>query len=453
MVTSIVSSLGGGSGLDTARLVDDLASASRTPKVELFTRRVESVQAKISAVAQARADLEAFASSLTELVNGGSLQSQPSLSDPSAASATVAQGARIGNVTGELVIEQLARAQTVYSTPVGDPAAAIGQGSMTLSIGGVDYAIAVGASNDSLNGLASAINATASGVSASIVSDENGARLVLRGAVGSNNAFSLSTSDAGLMPFATGGGGMILGQAAQDAKFLLDGVAYQRNSNTISNVLPGITLTLKKAAPGVPVTISSVRPTDALRQTVQDFVSVFNTLKKDLAVARVATRSDGALRSLERQLSGLLTTNLSSHPSIRSLSDIGISTNRDGTISLDPAKFEAALRNHPDAVEALFSPVRDATHDATTDPGIGLLLQQINDSATAADGLLETLRKRLDRESASIAKDQARMEERELAYRARLERQFGTLDSRISALKATQSYLEQQVKVWTRSES
>jgi flagellar hook-associated protein 2 len=87
-----------------------------------------------------------------------------------------------------------------------------------------------------------------------------------------------------------------------------------------------------------------------------------------------------------------------------------------------------------------------------TDPGIGRALQEIADKATGTDGILESLRSRLDKESAGIVKDQQRMEARETAYRARLERQFGTLDSRISALKATQSYLEQQIKVWTNSE-
>jgi len=87
-----------------------------------------------------------------------------------------------------------------------------------------------------------------------------------------------------------------------------------------------------------------------------------------------------------------------------------------------------------------------------TDPGIGKALQQIVDKATGTDGILETLKSRLDKESAGIVKDQERMEARETAYRTRLERQFGTLDSRISALKATQSYLEQQIKVWTKSE-
>jgi flagellar hook-associated protein 2 len=454
MVSSIVSSLGGGSGIDTAKLVEELANASRAPKVELLGKRLQTVQAKISAVAQARSDLENFANSLSELVAGGSLQSQPQVSDSAIASAVAISGARIGSLSSELSVTQLARFQSVYSDYVADPAAAIGQGSLTLTVGGSDFAVTIGASNDSLNGLAAAINATSSGVSASVIADSNGSRLVLRGESGEAKAFTLSSADAGLSRFTYGSGaGLTLGQAAQDAKFTLDGVAYQRSTNSIADVIPGMTLTLKKAAPGSPVTISSERPTEALRQTLQDFVSVFNTLKRDIAAARTATGGDSSLRSLDRKLSDLVSAALTSDPTIKRLSDIGIQTTRDGTLSLDTAKLNVALRDFPDAVESLFSPVRDATHTATTDPGIGGVLKQLADSATGSNGLLESLRTRLEKESAGIAKDQERMEQREAAYRSRLERQFGTLDSRISALKATQSYVEQQVKVWTRSES
>lgn len=250
-------------------------------------------------------------------------------------SATAIAGARIGGLSSQIVIDQLARSQTVYSGYVADPAAPIAQGTMTLSVGGRDFAIVVDAAHANLNGLASAINATASGISASIVSDAAGSRLVLRGQSGSAAAFTLTSADPALDPFAYGGGGtMTLGQQAQDARFTVDGVAYVRDSNAIADVVPGVTLSLKKAAAGSPVSIGSARPTEALRQSLQDFVAVFNTLKKDMDAARKATGGDSALRSLDRQLGKLLSTDLTSAGAIRRLSDLGIATNRDGTISL-----------------------------------------------------------------------------------------------------------------------
>lgn len=447
---SIISSLGGGSGLDTTKMIEDLANASRQPKLDLLTKRADTVKAKISAVAQARSDLETFTNSLGDLVAGGTLQSQPTVSNSAVLGATAQTGARVGDLSGEIEVTQLARPQTVYSDYVADPSASLGGGSLTLTVGGRPTQVVVDAAHDSLSGLAAAINASGAGVSATIRTDANGSRLVLRGASGSLNGFTLASTDAGLQAYTFGSGtGLTLGQGAQDAKFTLDGVAYVRSQNIISDAVPGVTLTLKKAAPGEQVSLSAERPTQVLRQTVQDFVTVYNTLRKDLTAARTATGSDAALRALEQQLGGLLTAPCASGGSVRTMADLGVSTTRDGTLTINSATLELALKNHPDEVEAIFSPTRDETHTTSTDPGIGSVLKALNDNATKSGGPLESLRQRLETESSGVAKDKERMETREAAYRTRLQQQFGGLDSRISALKATQSYLEQQVKVWT----
>jgi flagellar hook-associated protein 2 len=455
MINGIASSLGAGSGIDTARIVQDLAEASRAPKAEQFGVRAEAIRAKISAVAQARSDLDSFVSSLRDLIAGGTLQTQPTPSDPSMLSATAAPGTRIGSATRDIEISQLARAQTLYSQTVGAAADPVGLGTLTLSVGGQSHAIVIDTSNNSLSGLAAAINATGSGVQASVARDGAGMRLILKGASGAANAFTVEASagsEAALSRFthAGGAGGLIVGQTAQDAEFRVDGVAYSRASNTVNDVIDGITLSFKKAEPGTIVTLGATPPVEALRQTINDFVSVFNTLKRDIATAITATGGDAALRALDRQLSALIGQPLTSHPDIDGLSRIGIKTARDGTISLDTGRLEAVLRSNPQEVEALFSPTRDATHSETTDPGIGLALGRVRDAMTAGNGPLEALRQRLEKEAQQVEKNRVRMEEREAAYRSRLERQFGQMDARIAAIKATQSYLEQQIKLWTR---
>ena len=175
-----------------------------------------------------------------------------------------------------------------------------------------------------------------------------------------------------------------------------------------------------------------------------DFTEVFNTLKRDLGEARTATGGDPATRALDQQLSRLISQSVTSDPAINSLSDIGFATNRDGTVTVNAAKLEAALTANPDAVEALFNPVRDATRTETTDPGISVALRTIKDGASGTNGQLELLRARLVKEGDTISKNRERMEEREDRFRARLERQFASLDGRIGALRATQSYIEQQ---------
>lgn len=152
-------------------------------------------------------------------------------------------------------------------------------------------------------------------------------------------------------------------------------------------------------------------------------------------------------------MSAFIAQPLTGDANIRSLSDVGISTNRDGAIALNIAKLEAALRDFPDAVEAIFNPPRDATRSEATDPGIAFALDALRDAAVANNGALEQVRSSLQREAGNIAQNRNRMEQREDAYRTRVEKQYAGMDARISALKVTQSYLEQQIKLWNSSEN
>ncbi len=456
MLNSIASSLGFGSGLDVNKLVSDLAAASRAPKVQAFDARSRAVQAKISAVAQARSDLESFSTSMASVVAGGTLQSQPSVSDETALSATAAPGVRLGNFSGEISVVKLAKSQSLYSATLLSATDPIGQGTLTASIGSTSFAVTIDATNDSLTGLAAAINASGSGVKANIVTDGSGSRLVLKGETGSAKAFTVAGqagNDAGLDRFLFNGPGSMMteAQAAQDAEFTLDQIPYMRPTNSFSDVIPGVTVTLKKAAIGVPIAIGSRRPAEAIRSTLNDFVSVFNQLKQDIAAARTATNGDQNLRALDQQLSRFISLPLSSNGDLNSLSDIGIVTNRDGTLSLNSARFDSAMLARPDALEALFSPTRDAAHSEVTDPGISAAFKALVAANTADNVGLASLKSRLDKESASLAKDRERMELRETAYAARLTQQYGSLDAKIGTLKATQSYLDQQIKMWTQS--
>ena len=454
MLSSIANNLGFGSGIDVAGLVSDLAAASRAPKVQRLDALARANQAKVSSLAQARSDLDSFADSLADLAAGGTLRSAPVTSNDSAISVTANAGTLLGSYAGEIVVNSLARAQTIYSGYVPSSTDPVGQGTMSLTVGTAIYAVAIDASNDSLNGLANAINATGSGVRASVINDAGNFRLVLKGESGAAKAFTLTAdagADAGLSQFSSAG--MTVGQTANDAAFTVDGVAYARATNSFGDVVPGMTISLKKADPAATITIGSIRPNDALKQTLGDFVAVFNTLKTDVKAARLANNGNPALRAFERQLSAFIGQPMTSDAAVRSLSDVGISTNRDGTISLNSAKLDAALRDHPDAVEAIFNPPRDGARTETTDPGLAVALDALRDASVASTGPLEQVRAALQRETESIAKNRDRMERREDAYRARLEKQYAGMDARIGALKATQSYLEQQIKLWNSSDS
>ena len=455
MVTSIASALGAGSGIDIPKLVDDLANASREPKVTRLNDLVKANQARVSAVAQARSDLEGFANSLEQMISDGSLRSTPTVSDDSVLSATARAGLSADSFSATVVVTSLARAQTAYSGIVADRKAAIGTGTMTLSAGGKDYTITIGSTNNSLEGLMTAINASGSGVTASIVSDTGGSRIVLKGQTGEANAFTLSANagaDPALSAFTYGSGGsMTLGQSAANAEFTIDGIAYSRASNIIDDIVPGMSLTLKKAAPGQPVDIGASRPLDMIRQTVGDFVAVYNQLKNSISAASKLSGGTNSLYMLERELAGMVNKVLTSGSGINKLSDIGISSTRDGLLAVDSAKLEKALAADAGAVEALFNPRRDATHTATTDPGIAGILDAIRDKAVSSTGVIGQISTALSNKSKSLSEQLDKVEQREDAYRTQLEKKYSKLDAKLNALKATQTYLEQQIKLWNNS--
>ncbi|MHA4839241.1 flagellar filament capping protein FliD [Sphingopyxis sp. MSC1_008] len=451
MVSSIANSLGFGSGLDVKQLVTDLSNASRDPKIARMNSLNQANQTRISALAQARSDLDGFANSLGQMVSDGTLRSTPTVSDESVLGATSRAGLSADSFAATVVVNQLARAQTNYSGVVADRAAAIGAGTMTLTVGGVAKTITIGATNNSLDGLANAINASGAGVTASIIADEGGHRLIVKGPTGEVGAFTLAAdagADPGLAAFSTSGG-MTVGQTAANAEFTIDGVAFSRASNIVDDVIPGMSLTLKKAAPGQGVDIGASRPLEMIKQTVGDFVSVYNQLKKSLVAASSMSGATTSLREIERELSGLVNKVLSSHGSINKLSDIGISSTKDGLLSVDNAKLDKVLASDAGAVEALFNPRRDATHTEMSDPGIAFALDAIRDKAVGVNGAINRVSKTLNAKKENLVDQLEKIEERESAYKARLEKQYGTLEAKLAAFKATQTYLEQQIKLWT----
>ena len=450
MTTNIANSLGFGSGINVNQLVSDLAAASRAPKVERFDVLARASQAKISTVAKARADLDSFADTLANLVQTGSLSSQPNVSNATALKADALPGAQLGALATEIEIRQLARAQTAHSGLVASSGAPIGIGMLTLNVGGVGHDITIDAATNSLAGLADAINASGSGVRASVVPDQGQFRLVLKGETGLANAFTLTAqagADPALAELVTTG--LTLSQPASDAVLRVDGIEYSRPSNRIADIVPGVELTLQKAEAGSLISLGSTRPASALKQTVSDFVTVFNQLQSSLKEARQTIGGTGNLRGLDRQLMALIGRDLTSHAAVNSLSDIGITLDRSGSLTLDLRRLDAALANHPDAVEALFNPPRNALQTAETDPGLAHALDALRDAAIAPGGLLESLGRRFEAEAQELSKNRDRMQAREAAYEARLQKQYATLDARLSAFKATQSYLEQQIKLWS----
>ncbi len=446
MVINVSSSLGYGSGLDIPKLVSDLAAASRLPKIARLDARAAVAQTTISAVARIKSSLEAVASSLAAVVGDGTLQTQPNVSDPAVLTAKAIPGQSLSPITTQVEVLALARGQTLASAPSPAASAPVGQGTLRLTVGGVAHDIVITSSNDSLSGLAAAITASDSGARASLVNDGGGVRLVVRGPTGEANAFTLEriAGDAALDRFSTAQ--MTVAQTAADASLRVDGIMLSRPSNIVDDVVPGMVLTLRTARPGGEVSIGTQPPGDAIRSALTDFATAYNDVRKILAEAPAATRNDGEVRAFERAFTNLVSQPLTSDPNINSLTAIGFSTNRDGTIAFDRERFAGAYRSDPAAVEQIFVPLRTDTRTQITDPGLNTAFGTL---ATAFGARLGGVSTRLGKEAQSVERKRERVEARELLYRGRLERQFANIDVRIGAIKSTQSFLDQQIKLWT----
>lgn len=531
--SSILQSLGTGSGIDTQGLIASLAAAERGPKESLIEKREAANQASISSLGNISSAIDSFASALGSLISGGTLFTQPTVSDATLLSASALPGSSLGSLSSQLEIKQLAQAQSLVSAGLDSADSQVGAGTLTLTIGAKSYDITIDSTNNSLTGLAKAINDKKTGVTASVITDQGKAKLVLKGATGTDAAFTLGVpndTSSGLERFAFGTGvtgGMTQAQEAKNAIVSLDGIEVQRSSNSFNDLIAGVQIDLKKAAPGTIINIGAQRPTAAITQGVNDFVSAYNELQSLLNEATAAPsaasadggplRNDLSVRELKRQLSGLTSKVLNSTGGVATLAEIGVGTNRDGTLSVNAARLQTALQNDPDGVEKLFNPgqyssspflaitsgagkvapgtytitnvvpaadgtaasgmidgvamkgigtnlVAPSTSAAvglslkvtgavtsatiTIDPGLGGALQGIRDALRAKEGPIDTSQQRLTKEADTIAKDRESMETRYQAYYNQLVISFSKMEGQVSAFKATQSYLQQQIDAW-----
>ena len=378
--SSILTSLGAGSGIDTASLVSNLVTATFSDRESGLTSKQTANTAQISALGSLTSGISSFSSALKTLVAGGTLKSQPSSSNTSILTVKASGTASIANLSASLEVRQLAQAQTLASAAVPVATPQVGQGSLTLTTPAGSFNIAVTPPSNSIDDLAKAINAantgtTPSGVTASVITDSSGKRLVLKGQTGVANAFSLAANpdaNAALANFAfdalnpTANPNMTLAQQAQNATIRMDGVDSSYATNTVTDLIAGATLNLVSAQPGTTIALGVTRPTDAITQAVSDFVDAYNELNTQIATASAAatdTTEAGvlhgtpAVREMQRQLRTITSTTLTMLPNgPQTLAEIGVSTKQDGTLAVDTDKLAQALAAYPDSVEAMFNP-------------------------------------------------------------------------------------------------
>ncbi|AZR42399.1 flagellar filament capping protein FliD [Marinobacter salarius] len=381
-----ISSLGIGSGVLTSDLVDQLVQAERAPTENRLAKKTEQTQALISAYGKLRSAITELRLPMRQLSAPDNLKAFSASSSNEDIAVSV-DSANASRGTYSVDVTSLASAQALASRDVfaDRDSTSVGQGSLTLNVGDKTTNITIDSSNDTLQGLANAINEADAGVSAGVIDTGSGFQLVFSAdETGTANSVSISvsgdsggtnTDNQGLSRFAFNAdmdadSGLQQTIAASDAVMKINGVEVTRSTNSFENVIDGLTFDI--AATGTS-TIKVEQDFGAVADRVQGFVDKFNSLQSTIdklagfnAEAGVGSllTGDSTVRTIQNQLRQVLTRVVPGleNANVRSLADVGITTNFEtGGLEFDREIFEEQLKNNPDDVTALFAEQGRAT--------------------------------------------------------------------------------------------
>ncbi|HQT26558.1 MAG TPA: flagellar filament capping protein FliD, partial [Burkholderiales bacterium] len=333
-----------------------------------------------------------FQSSVASLTSQSTFQNLTATpSDSTVLNASAGTGASVGNYS--INVSALAQAQTLVASGQTGTTSSIGTGTSTTltfdfgTTSGTTFTqdptqgtktVTIDSSNNSLKGIMDAINAANIGVNASIVNDGSSApyRLELTSSSGANHSMEIAVSGDStlhsLLSYSPSATGQSVTQtvAGQDASLSVNGLAISSPSNTVSSAISGVTLNLLKTGAA---SLSVTNNASSVQSEVQSFVSAYNTLHGTLGSLinyDTTTQTGGPLTgdftamSVESKLSGILVSavpGISSHAGISTLAQLGISLNKDGTLSLNNATLQNAVSSHLSDVAAMFASVGTAT--------------------------------------------------------------------------------------------
>jgi flagellar hook-associated protein 2 len=458
--SSLITSTGIGSGLDIGAIVTALTNSFGAAQTNSLNSQETTLDAQVSAYGTFTSSVDKLKSTLGTLEVPSHLAGfKATVADDKIASATVNANAVAG--TYSLQVQNLATAATLTSAPL-STTAAVGSGTLTVTVGGKSTAVTIDTSNNTLAGIAGAINSQsgASGVTASIIATTAGSRLVLAGtATGSANAISVAQSggDGGLAALtydpASTTNGLTQSQAAQDANFLINGFPATSTSNQVTSAISGVTLNLTAAsAADTPTSVTVSPDTSAAHDAIHAFVDALNDTLSSIATltsydptSQTAGPLNGnaTLQSFQNQLQSLLGKLTTGNGSVGSLADLGISVGADGTYSVDDTKLGNALTGNLANVTSFLS--------GTT--GLATQLDTFINGYTKTGGILDTINTGLNASLKSVASQQAALTAQLAAYSARLTAEYNAMDTAVAKLKQTQTYLTAQFNAGSSSSS
>lgn len=442
----------GSSSIDVASIVSNLTANKRAATDKSLAAQVTANTTQISAIGNFTSSLTSLQTAMKALTDGSAFTTQKtSVGDSTILSAVADSDAQPNNYN--IVVNQLAASQKTTSTSFADSKTAVGTGTLTITIGGKSMNLDVASGANSLETIRDSINKASDnpGVSAAIVTGSDGAHLVLTSvSTGKDNAFTVTSSggDGNLSQLDFDPATDTATTAAQDAEFTIDGLAATSATNTTGTAIDGVTLTFAKVGPSsVNITNDTSAVSTAITSLVasyNNFISTYQQLTKyDATNQQVgALIGDATLMSIKSQMSQLIgsqASGVSSGP--RSLSDLGVSFQVDGTLKFDSTKLTKVLATNPKETQALLSGTN----------GIAPKLDKMITAWTSSSGILTQRTANLNTKAKDLTQQQADYNVTIQAYSDRLTKQYTALDAMMTKLAGTSSYLTQQFDALTAS--
>ena len=395
-MVDFIKSLGAGSGIDTQSLVSQLVEAERAPAQQRLDSRRETLDAQISAYGTLKSSLSEFQGLLSTLANNETFGAR-TVALPTTDVLTpnsLASGAQPGSY--QLEVLSVAKAHSLSMGNEDASNSALGaSGTLNIRFGNWSYndndplpdtpnaftlneeraslAISITAT-DTLDSIAKKINDTDSGIQASVLRVGTQYQLQLTAPSGASNALEISGSDPSLAQFeynALSYASVTETQQAADAILKVNGLEVSRESNEIDDVIDGFNFTLNKSSGGETFSFTIEEDTSIANQAIRDFVEGYNTLFETLKNLTGVSRdeenntvrgdlsTDGAAKTIFNRIRSLISETipgLDGNSGYNALTNVGIRTELDGTISIDEDDFSRAFNNNFDLVQSLFAP-------------------------------------------------------------------------------------------------
>jgi flagellar hook-associated protein 2 len=480
--TGSISSPGVGSGLDVNSIVSQLVALEKQPLQGLQTT-ASNLNTQLSAYGSLQADISSLNDAATALADPKSWTASAAVSsNAGAVNATVSGSPSVGVYSVQ--VQQLASAQSVASAaPFAATNSAVGTGSLTIQLGtwntgntnftaaaaSSPVTVTIGAADNSLSSIAAKINAAGAGVTASVVQDVNGARIVMTSnTTGAAAGFRIQANDddlnntnaSGLSSLAydpaAGANGLSATQSAANAKATVNGLAVESASNTMAQGISGLSIQLSQVTT-TPVSINVSSDATAMTATIQKFVSAYNNLNADLGADLkydASTKTGGPLQgdrtavSIQRAVRSMLSSTGSASASFSNLSSLGLQFQSDGSLKVNSTSLTAALTN-PSEISKFFS----ATNLNSAASGFGVRLASFASGMLTINGSITNKTAALNNSIKRNTADQQTVTDHAAQVETRLRKQYTALDANMAKLNALNSYITQQVTGWNNQKN